>query len=461
MRRLLPLLLVAACAPLAAAEPAKLEKHFQPLAYLVGHCWRAPFADGKQRDLQCFESMYNGKLISNTHMVQGSDPLYEGTSIFSWDAQKQRIRFHYFTSTGAVSEGWFEPDGEGMSIPEHYTASDGRVIEIQNDYRRDGEYAYRVVTREKKGDKWEEVRNLRYVRTDAPEAPKEKAALQHDGAQWLLAWSTHRDGNWEVYRQDADGMQSNLTKRESNEWAWNARGDTLLILSNERKGDEPRGWRGYRMAGDAMTRVSDDVLADGYVDCTPDGSTCAGERMIEGRKRIALFDRSGKQTALVASERGDDADPHFSPDGKRMLFRSSRGGHFDIYVGDTQGRDAKQLTNDVANDSANRHEYGGEGPAHFSPDGERIVWMRKFADRGYDVWTMRTDGSEQTNLTQAHDGSDAYPSWSPDGKQIAFDSDRDGTNEIYVMDADGGNVRRITMSPGGNLAPMWVRVAAK
>jgi Tol biopolymer transport system component len=305
------------------------------------------------------------------------------------------------------------------------------------------------------------VRNLRYVRTDAPEAPKEKAAVQHDGAQWQLAWSTHRDGNWEVYRQDADGMQVNLTNRASNEWAWNARGDTLLVLSNERRDDEAKGWRGYRIEGGAMSRVSDEVLSDGYIDCTPDGATCAGELMLDGRKRIALYDRAGKRAGLVESPGGDDADPHFSPDGKRMLFRSTRDGHFDLYMGDARGNHAKRLTNDAANDGASRHEYGGEGPAHFSPDGERIAWMRKFPDRGYDVWTMRADGSEQENLTAAHDGSDAYPSWSPDGARIAFDSDRDGANEIYVMDADGGNVRRITMSPGGNLAPMWVRVAAK
>ena len=46
-----------------------------------------------------------------------------------------------------------------------------------------------------------------------------------------------------------------------------------------------------------------------------------------------------------------------------------------------------------------------------------------------------------------------------DGRSIAFDSDRDGGNEIYVMAADGSAVRRITISPGGDLAPMWVRVA--
>ena len=92
----IPLIVALALAPsflASAAEPA-LDPHFQPLAHLVGHCWRATFPDGKQRDLQCFESMYGGKLVGNTHMVQGSDPLYQGQTIFSWDDANQRIRFH-------------------------------------------------------------------------------------------------------------------------------------------------------------------------------------------------------------------------------------------------------------------------------------------------------------------------------------------------------------------------------
>lgn len=69
--------------PIRAADPATLAPHFQPLAYLVGHCWRAPFADGKQRDLQCFESLYSGKLVGNSHISCGAqDPLYEGQTIF-------------------------------------------------------------------------------------------------------------------------------------------------------------------------------------------------------------------------------------------------------------------------------------------------------------------------------------------------------------------------------------------
>lgn len=85
--------------------------------------------------------------------------------------------------------------------------------------------------------------------------------------------------------------------------------------------------------------------------------------------------------------------------------------------------------------------------------------MRKFPDAGYDVWVMDADGRNPKNPTAAHAGNDGYPSFSPDGAWIAFDSNRDDRNEIYVMRPDGSDPRRITTSPGGNLAPVWVRAS--
>jgi Tol biopolymer transport system component len=68
---------------------------------------------------------------------------------------------------------------------------------------------------------------------------------------------------------------------------------------------------------------------------------------------------------------------------------------------------------------------------------------------------MNADGKNQTILTN-HPASDGAPSWSPDGKKIAFHSGRDGeTSEIYVMDADGGNVQRLTDNTVYDLGPVW------
>jgi Tol biopolymer transport system component len=69
---------------------------------------------------------------------------------------------------------------------------------------------------------------------------------------------------------------------------------------------------------------------------------------------------------------------------------------------------------------------------------------------------MNPDGSNQTRLTNNHPADDVQPAWSPDGKKIAFTSNRDGNFEIYVMNADGSNQVRLTNDPAfEDSLPAW------
>jgi TolB protein len=58
------------------------------------------------------------------------------------------------------------------------------------------------------------------------------------------------------------------------------------------------------------------------------------------------------------------------------------------------------------------------------------------------------------NLT-SNSANDASPSWSPDGLKIAFQTDRDGNNEIYSMDADGSDPVNLTNDPLEDTLPAW------
>ena len=72
----------------------------------------------------------------------------------------------------------------------------------------------------------------------------------------------------------------------------------------------------------------------------------------------------------------------------------------------------------------------------------------------HDIYTMTADGSGPTQLTNAL-GNDFIPDWSRNGKQIAFQSQRDGKNEIYVMDIDGENEIRVTENTTDDWSPSW------
>ncbi len=69
-----------------------------------------------------------------------------------------------------------------------------------------------------------------------------------------------------------------------------------------------------------------------------------------------------------------------------------------------------------------------------------------------EIYVMDANGANQTRLTN-NVGWDLDPAWSPDGKKIAFDTERDGNREIYVMDADGSNQTNLTNNPADDFDP--------
>ncbi len=121
-----------------------------------------------------------------------------------------------------------------------------------------------------------------------------------------------------------------------------------------------------------------------------------------------------------------------SPNDIAFNRRSANFGDSEIYTMKADGSNQTNLTNSTA------YEFSPD----WSPDGSRIVFT---TDTG--IWVMNADGSNRIQLTNGNDG---VPSWSPDGGKIVFRSDRSasgGDNEIYVMNADGSNQTRITNNP--------------
>lgn len=84
----------------------------------------------------------------------------------------------------------------------------------------------------------------------------------------------------------------------------------------------------------------------------------------------------------------------------------------------------------------------------------RLIAFTSKVDGNSDIYTIQSDGSGLTNLTN-HPAQDINPTWSPDGKTIAFESSRNGSSDIYVMNFDGSNLTRLTDDPASDSNPVW------
>ncbi len=95
-----------------------------------------------------------------------------------------------------------------------------------------------------------------------------------------------------------------------------------------------------------------------------------------------------------------------------------------------------------------------EGNASYSPDGKRIAFS---SNRGglRQIWAADSGGGNVSPLTSFPDGIAAAPKWSPDGHHIIFDARIGGDLDIYSVPADGGSVRRLTDHVGQNHLPSW------
>lgn len=168
-----------------------------------------------------------------------------------------------------------------------------------------------------------------------------------------------------------------------------------------------------------------------------------------------------------------DAEPVVSPDGRRIVFGSQRDGDFDIYVMDADGSNVRRLTDREGYDGGPWFSPDGSRIVwrawYPETDEERARW-RDCMQKDYivpfplDLWVMDADGSDKRRLL--HNGATNWaPSWHPDGERIVFASNMDdwhadlgkfGHNfELYIIRSDGTGLERITFNDVFDSFPMF------
>jgi Tol biopolymer transport system component len=272
----------------------------------------------------------------------------------------------------------------------------------------------------------------------------------------------------------------------------------------------------YSMGGSLWRQRVDSTIAEQLIagpgydyqpDCSLDGRWVLYASYYKDAIELWAFDLKAKQTHQLTHGGAVNVEPRFSPGGKRVVFVStSYHGHFHIFAGNFANGElsgVQQLTAEHSSDlpryyyspidheinpawspdgseivfvSNRGHIYGTGGfwrmkavpgaTAHeihyeetawkarpeFSPDGHRLVYASYLGRQWHQLWMLPANGGDPFQLTYG-DFDDVNPRWSPDGKHIAYISNRGGNTALWIFDFPGGAQRELLITERRYLNP--------
>jgi hypothetical protein len=255
-------------------------------------------------------------------------------------------------------------------------------------------------------------------------------------------------------------------------------GKTIAFLSN---GSVARGqvfidlWLGDAETGKRIGRVVQSTFDTDFEELrllysqsafSPDGALLAMTGQRHGKDVLYVYDvKTQMQVARLDLPIESANSPSWSPDGKQIVFSGSTGGTTDLYIVNADGTELRHLTEDG---------YGDFQP-QWSPDGKTIAFATDREGASFDVlrfnpWRIALLDLETNQITVLpnQSGLNLNPQWSPDGRSIAYVSDRAGTPNLFLYDLDEREHYQLTNLVGAvaaltefSPAITWARQADK
>jgi TolB protein len=201
-----------------------------------------------------------------------------------------------------------------------------------------------------------------------------------------------------------------------------------------------------------LTQLTNYPGSEWLLDWSPDSTQVLFTSDRDGRVDLYLINRDGTNLTRLTDSKEREEYASFSPDGSKILFiQWNEEVNGEIWVMNKDGSQKTNLTNTPTS----------EFSASWSPDGSKIVYVGYESEQGVQIYTMNADGSNRNRLTSGR--NNYYPVWSPDGTKILFVSERDSSEEmifpdnteIYLMNSNGTGQKRLTRNPGNDCYPSF------
>ncbi len=229
-------------------------------------------------------------------------------------------------------------------------------------------------------------------------------------------------------------------------------GGRISFASNRTAGEGVNKDTGYfeiftmEPDGTDLVQLTDNTAFDFAPDWSADGRKIAFESNRDSFSEIFVMRADGtKETKVTTNpDFSFDRSPTFSPDGAKIAFESNRAvgegvdnpeSDTEIFVQDLEGTGLKQLTHNETREFDLHPDY--------APDGKKIAFVSN-RDQQSSVFTMNADGTGERRRSRGPATVFESPSYAPDGGSIAFMSNQDGPDEIHKMNRDGSGQRRLT-----------------
>lgn len=277
-------------------------------------------------------------------------------------------------------------------------------------------------------------------------------------ARTKLAFASDRDGERirntvetrsikEIYISDYDGEnQRRVTVNRSLAInpSWSADGRAIAYTSYRR--GYPDIFVSYIYQGKMDQPAGGTETVHNFLPAfSPDGTRIAFMSNRDGNMEIYVVNRDGGSLRRITRHPGNDATPTWSPAGNQVAFTSDRSGSPQLYMVDADGAgQPRRLTSESWADRAT-----------WSPAPYNEIAYAGRTGPGFDI-KIYDLASGHIRVVTDGTGSNESPSWSPNGRHLAFASTRAGRTHIFTIARDGNDLRQVTRA-GNNVQPSWSR----